>query len=713
MSSKKSTRNRSHSRKRSKSRGRASSKGGSTRKRSTSRGKGKLKKSIVRRHYRGGAEIVSQSSILNKDINGNVDIVVAQDTFLIVSNYDDNSICYYSMEDDPNENKNIKTNYVFKAYLSKPGEGVVSNVAVQEVKDKNSGKVKTFLFYFVGARLVCLEVNLKHNKEYIVDENIDLFIDYAKKKVSFTSIRGERKYIVFYKNPDTNTHNLCYTTLDNGELKFSEIALIMNPSKFEIYSVSMIRSLGKSNDLYSFCFISNNLMAFLISNTDQIDLPEIKIDELDKYTTTTDKNKYTSIEKDDMKFIKIRNTRYFTSPNTYKLMYYQYNYNKGSSNLMGGATTSYVAFSPNYVRYSEIQGTDYTKQKSRGMVYNDNNIYINFNKTISKFRIPPECIFNHYLTMKKLGNRIETSGWKDFALHFDDRITFVQKLKDYNSKKNAGGNVDNKYKNAVRVSVGPFITENEEKDRIKKTNDILIKLKQRRTEEEQERNQKIENERRAQQEKEDKAKAKKAREEAEAKAKKAREEAERVEQIKKQQQDAVKARQLEQQQQEDATSFKSKSWFKNPFATGGDELEDEAKRLYEKTSAPLFGKKKTIDDLIKDYEPTEVEIQIAQLKEQAEEGKELVDNEEARTKLADKILNRYKYTRMDGQVDYNEAGYKKYATNHENDQIQNYDYDFLYFDRTDIPIEGAVGLTLYEGNLLTVTNANTITAVTL
>jgi hypothetical protein len=476
----------------------------------------------------------------------------------------------------------------------------------------------------------------------------------------------------------------------------------------------MIRSLGKSNDLYSFCFISNNLMAFLISNTDPIDLPEIKIDELDKYTTTTDKNKYTSIEKADINFIKIRNTRYFTSPNTYKLMYYQYNYNKGSSNLMGGATTSYVAFSPNYVRYSEIQGTDYTKQKSRGMVYNDNNIYINFNNTISKFRIPPECIFNHYLTMKKLGNRIETSGWKDFALHFDDRITFVQKLKDYNSKKNAGGNVDNKYKDAVRVSVRPFITKIEKEKEKDKTEEILGKLKQRKTEEEKERNQKIENERKAQKEKEDNARAKKEREEAEAKAKKERKEREaeeeRVKQIKKQQEDARQAMKREQQQQQDATSFKPKGWF---WGGEDDDLEKEAKRLYEKTSAPLFGKKKTIDDLIKDYEPTEVEIRIAQLKEQAEYGMKLENDKQAQIDLADKILNRYNYMKMDEQVDYNEAGYKKYATKHENDQIQNYDYDFLYFDRTDKEIEGAIGLTLYEGNLLTVTNANTITAMTL
>ena len=731
MSSKKSTRNRSHSRKRSKSRGRASSKGGSTRKRSTSRGKshtrksskGKLKKSIVRRHYRGGAEVVSR---LSQSINGNVDIVVAQDTFLIVSNYDDNSICYYSIEDDPNDGK---TNYVFKAYLSKPSTLIVSNVAVQEVKDKETKVVRTFLFYFVGAKLVCLEVNLRHDREYINsgNSNDNLFIDYAKKNVSFKDIGDERKYIVFYKNPETNTHNLCYTTLNNGELKFSEIALIMNPSKFEIYSISMIRTLGRSDDLYSFCFISNNLMAFLISNQkSEIDLPEIKTDELIKYTDKGNKNSYTLITQEDIRFIKISNSRYFTSLKTYKLMYYQYNYNTGSSSLLGGAKTSYVAFSPNYVRYSEIQGTDSTEQKSRGMVYNDNHIYINFNNMISIFRIPPECVFNHYLTMKKLGNRIETSGWKDFALHFDDRITFVQKAKDYNSKKNTEGKGDNKYKQAVRDQVSPFITKIENEKEEKGRTGILEKLKYRKAKEDEEKKQeeqriqkKIENEENEKKEKERRAEEKRLNQEKEKKEKERIAEEKRLKQekdeIARKNQEAKEAEARRIQQEQDETSFKSKSWmssFKNPFK-GGDELDDEAKRLYDKSSVPLFGKKKSIEELINTYEPTEVEIRIEELREQAIKGRKLVNDKEAQDRLAKSIMNRYSDIKMDGPVDYNEVNYKKYATKHENDKIENYDYDFLYFDKTDISVQNAMGLTLYDGKLLTVTGTNSITAVSL
>lgn len=682
MSSKKSTRNRSHSRKRSKSRGRASSKGGSTRKRSTSRGKGKLKKSIVRRHYRGGADNVSK---LTQPINGNVDIVVAQDTFLIVSNYDDNSICYYSIEDDPNNDK--KTNYVFKTHLSKPGEGVVSNVAVQEVKDKNSGKVRTFLFYFVDASLVCLEVNLKHDRELIVYKNDNLFEAYAKKGANLTDVSNKPKYIVFYKNPDTNTHNLCYTTLVNGVLKFSEIALLLNPSKFEIYSISRPRALGKSDQLYSFCFISNGLMAFLISNKDSnIDLPEINMDDLNKYTNNSDKNKYTSITKEDMYFIKLRNTRYFTSQTTYKLMYYQYNLNTGSNSLLGGAKTSFIAFDPMYVRYSEIQGTDSRTQVSRGMVYNDNNIYINFNNTISKFRIPPECIFNHYLTMKKLGNRIETSGWKDFALHFDDRITFVQKLKDYNSKKNIESKDDNKYKQAVRDSVALSIEKNQDTEKNTKIDELYNEIKKKKD---------MEKEKKKQKDADEKKKADDQKEK------------ERVQRD----QEAKERSETLRKNEESAVAFKPKGW----FTRGGDdrdpEILDEAGKAYEKQSTPLFGKKKTTDDLIKAYELSSIEIRIEELKEQANEGMKLKNDPNAQSDLASKIMNRYQDMQMDGKVDYNEEDYKKYATKHENDQIQNYDYDFLYFDRTDIGIKGAVGLTLYEGNLLTVTNTNTITAV--
>ena len=713
MSSKMSSRSRGHSRKRSKSRGRVRSKGGSTRKRSTSRkgharksSKGKLKKSIVRRHYRGGAEVVVSS--LNQEIKGDVDIIVAQDTFLIVANYYNNSICYYSIEDDPNDGK---TRYVFKTYFVSPDSNTISNVAVQEIKDKNNGNTRTFLFYFIGNQLVCLEVNLKHNREVIVSKNDKLLEQYKGRK----DIDANRKYIVFYKNPHTNTHNLCYTTLVGDELKFNEIALITNPSQFEIYSISMIRTLGKSDDLYSFCFISNNLMAFLISNKNfPIDLPESdNSDDLTKYTSNSDKNKYTSITRDDIKYIQLNNTRYFTSPDTYKLMYYQYNYNTISNSLVGGATTSYVAFSPNFVRYSEIQGTNCTTQKSRGMVYNNNCIYINFNNIISVFKIPPECVFNHYLTMKKLGNRLETSGWKDFVLDFDNRIEFVKKAKNYNNKKNTDGKDNNKYKTAVRSIIGPKIEEIEKLKKDKGIKDIYDKLVTRKQEEEEEAR------------KRDEAKAKKIKEEEDKKNKK-QEEARRKEEEDKKNKEEAEARRKEEarmrvkEQETNATAFKPKGMFSSlpSFSwKGGEDVDQalmkEAERLYDKTSAPLFGTKKSTQDLINTYEPTEVEIRIEELKEQSREGKEISDNSNKKQELANKIMNRYQNNKMDGNPDYNEADYKKYATIHANDLIKNSDYDFLYFDKTDIKISNAMGLTLYEDKLLTVTGTNTITAVSL
>ena len=557
--------------------------------------------------------------------------------------------------------------------------------------------MRTFLFYFVGNQLVCLEVNLKHNREVIVNKNDKLLEQYGRKDID-----DNRKYIVFYKNSDTNTHNLCYTTLVGEDLKFNEIALVMNPSQFKIYSISMIRTLGKSDDLYSFCFISNNLMAFLISNKNfSIDLPESdNSDDLTKYTSNSDKNKYTSITSDDIQFIKTRNSRYFTSSDTYKLMYYQYNYNTGSNSLVGGAKTSYVAFSPNFVRYSEIQGTNRTNQKSRGMVYYNNRIYINFNNIISVFRIPPECIFNHYLTMKKLGNRLETSGWKDFVLDFDNRIDFVKKAKNYNNKKNTDGKDNNKYKSAVRSIIGPKITKIEETKKNNGIKDIYDKLVQKKKEEEEEAKRREDDKARKIKEEEDRATKKAAEKVAKEEAEKAKREKEQAERV--------------QQQNENTTSFKPKSWM--PWRGGEDvdqELMKEAERLYDKTSAPLFGTKKSTEDLIKAYEPTEVEIRIEELKEQSREGKEISKNSNKKQELANEIMNRYKNNKMEENPDYNEADYKKYAAKHANDLIKNSDYDFLYFDKTDIKISNAMGLTLYEDKLLTVTGTDTISAISL
>ena len=705
-----STKTRTHSRKRSKSRGKKPTSGGKNRKRSTSRGKSNvrknskgrisksvaLSKSVARRKYRGGLEGKNDNVKFPLDvpIGDNVDILVVQDTFLIVSDYKTKQINYYTIEDNPNGDD---TKYVFKANLNTyPLEDdEISNVVFIEINTEAG--MKTFLFYFVGEALIFLEVQLHHNKEYVKNKGF-IKCDCGKK----------RKYINYYFNNNLKeaSYNICYLEnfIDKGGIPFATFTELsvgfresakINDKGFDqrFYSIFTYPSkyICTNGTVYSFVFMPNNLISFLIKY-DIIGIPEIFESGLEKYKELTEGEKKSIIK---------YNTRYFKMEKSYKLKYYHYTIYTKPEGMIARGSSNIVFFSTILETsecYSEIP--DIPSEKiPKGMVYHNNSIYINFSNEIIKLRIPPECIFNHYLVLYKLGlwskgviENIKGINWRNFQELYDypTRLNFVDRIEKYNDK-NAGSakakSSRDKYYKLAKESKKNSIDEKlrviDSAKKIKDDNEFNANLVKKAQEVETKRIRDKQAEEKAKRDAEEKAKR-----DAEEKDKKEAEEKTKLLGIKKggdpTEEDIKKAKELLEAE-------------KNSFGTKITNVFKKNDELSEKERANL-------------YEPTEYEIILKVLQEQAILGS-AIEEELAKGKynVGENIINRYKNKSDTDSYDYNDKSWQRYYKKHENDIFNNYDYDFLYFEKSTIYQGGnVVGLVIYGADILSVLNNNHI-----
>jgi hypothetical protein len=502
-------------------------------------------------------------------------------------------------------------------------------------------------------------VQLRHNTDKVLKR---IIVDCKNCKIEGNG----RKFISFYNSNNLDSAKLCYIT-KNNDICFGEIQLKFNNDNV-IANNSWVVKLPDSNgdEVYSFCFIPNNILTILRTNRNLKNIDEVK----NNYENFQD------LDDESRAAIANNNKRYFASEQNYKLQYFIYS-NDGPFNVINA-------------RYSEISNTD-INQKPKGMTYYNKCLFINFGSNIQKLRIPAECMFEYYLTLNKLREwnppLIGETKWDNFNIDKDfNRIEFVKKIKNYNTQTNKAGKVDFNKLQTEFIEAAKKI----QKGRADMINDALTtkqkKLNEEKAAEDEIKfNQDVKNE---------------------------------IMKIKKEIEDKnIK----EAKKLEDAKNSKdngNSGW--SFFQKGGndEDIEEEAKRRVRDKNNSLIGKLSSfkLDDKFKvkderaSYDANPRDIKLEEYKYEASLGKSKKESN-IQEKLGMDIINRYNNST---NFKYTDKDWKNFEAKYNNDLIKNSAYDFLYFDEIDKQINIGtfnVGLTVYEDKILTVSDKNSIARI--